>query len=207
VAERIAVYVYALDPVSEAGLVSQLRCQSDVEVVTAAEVDRAEVAIVGTDVLDESTTRTVRALQRNGCPRVVLVLGSVDKYSLLAAVEAGACGLLRRAEAVPERLGHAIAAAARGDGTLPPDLLGRLLEQVGRLQRDAPSARGLFRPLDEREVEVLRLLSEGFDTAEVACRLCYSERTVKNVLHSVTSRLKLRNRTHAVAYAVREGFI
>ena len=52
-----------------------------------------------------------------------------------------------------------------------------------------------------------RLLAEGFDTAEVGERLFYSERTVKNIIHDVTSRLELRNRTHAVAYAIREGLI
>jgi DNA-binding NarL/FixJ family response regulator len=54
---------------------------------------------------------------------------------------------------------------------------------------------------------VLRLIADGHDTNEIARPLCYSQRTVKNVLHDVTSRLKLRNRFHAVAYAVREGLI
>jgi DNA-binding NarL/FixJ family response regulator len=54
---------------------------------------------------------------------------------------------------------------------------------------------------------VLRLVAEGHDTSEIADQLCYSERTVKNVLHDITTRLQLRNRTHAVAYAVREGLI
>ena len=170
-------------------------------------MDRAQVALVAADVVDEQTIMTVRGIQRHGCPRVVLVLGALDETSLLAAVEAGACGMLRRSEASPERLVGAISSAARGDGTLPPDLLGRLLEQVGRIQRDAPTGARLFRALDGREVEVLRLLAEGYDTAEVALTLSFSERTVKNVLYAVTSRLQLRNRTHAVAYAVREGLI
>jgi DNA-binding NarL/FixJ family response regulator len=41
----------------------------------------------------------------------------------------------------------------------------------------------------------------------VGHRLYFSERTVKNVIHDVTSRLDLRNRTHAVAYAIRQGLI
>ena len=45
------------------------------------------------------------------------------------------------------------------------------------------------------------------DTAEIATTLSYSERTVKNVLHDVTSRLQLRNRSHAVAYALKQGMI
>jgi DNA-binding NarL/FixJ family response regulator len=53
----------------------------------------------------------------------------------------------------------------------------------------------------------LKLLAEGLDTSEVGRQLYLSERTIKNVVHDVTSRLNLRNRTHAVAYALRHGFI
>jgi DNA-binding NarL/FixJ family response regulator len=91
---------------------------------------------------------------------------------------------------------------------VPPDLLGRLLDQVGRLQSNVLTPRGLtISGLTERELRVLKLFAEGMDTAEVAGELFYSERTVKNILHNVTGRLNLRNRTHAVAYAMRQGWI
>jgi DNA-binding NarL/FixJ family response regulator len=61
--------------------------------------------------------------------------------------------------------------------------------------------------LAQRELEILRLIADGMDTAEIATTLSYSERTVKNVLHDVTSRLQLRNRSHAVAYALKQGMI
>jgi DNA-binding NarL/FixJ family response regulator len=68
--------------------------------------------------------------------------------------------------------------------------------------------RGLtFAGLTDRETKVLRLVADGFDTAEIATNLAYSERTVKNVIHDVTARLQLRNRSHAVAYALRAGLI
>ena len=99
-----------------------------------------------------------------------------------------------------------IQAAAAGNGAVPPDLLGRLLAQVGALQRKVLGPRGLpFAGLADREVEVLRLVADGLDTAEIAAKLSYSPRTIKNVLHDVTSRLHLRNRSHAVAYALRNG--
>ncbi|MGO4426651.1 response regulator transcription factor, partial [Streptomyces sp. MCAF7] len=47
----------------------------------------------------------------------------------------------------------------------------------------------------------------GYDTADIAMKLSYSERTIKNVLHAVMTRLNLRNRSHAVAYALRQGLI
>jgi DNA-binding NarL/FixJ family response regulator len=61
--------------------------------------------------------------------------------------------------------------------------------------------------LSAREVDVLKLVAEGFDTREIAGKLCYSERTVKNVLHGLMLRLRLRNRAHAVAYAARHGYL
>jgi DNA-binding NarL/FixJ family response regulator len=132
----------------------------------------------------------------------------VDDAGLLAAAEAGASGVLRRGQVTPHSLLACIRAAAAGEGSLPPDLLGRLLGQVGRLQRQVLTPRGLtFSGLTEREVRVLRLLADGLDTAEVGRQLFLSERTVKNVVHDVTSRLNLRNRTHAVAYALRQGLI
>ncbi|MBN8883306.1 MAG: response regulator transcription factor, partial [Salana multivorans] len=91
---------------------------------------------------------------------------------------------------------------------VPPDLLGHLLDQVGSLQRQVLRPMGLtFTGLTTREVDVLRLIADGFDTAEIARNLNFSERTVKNVLHDITTRLQLRNRPHAVAYALREGLI
>jgi DNA-binding NarL/FixJ family response regulator len=61
--------------------------------------------------------------------------------------------------------------------------------------------------LTKREHDVLELVAEGLSTRQVARRLAYSERTIKNVLQNLTTRLQLRNRTQAVAYAVRRGWI
>jgi DNA-binding NarL/FixJ family response regulator len=93
-------------------------------------------------------------------------------------------------------------------GASPPDLLGRLLDQVGQTAAAVLAPRGLtFSGMTERELAVLRLLADGLDTTEIGRQLYYSERTVKNIVHDVTSRLDLRNRTHAVAYALRQGLI
>jgi DNA-binding NarL/FixJ family response regulator len=61
--------------------------------------------------------------------------------------------------------------------------------------------------LTDREQQVLSLIAEGHPTREVAEQLCYSERTVKNVLHDVVTKLNVRSRSQAVAHAVREGLI
>jgi DNA-binding NarL/FixJ family response regulator len=173
-----------------------------------AEADRAEVAVIITDGIDESSLRTLRATRSRGTPALVLVASNLDDAGLIAAAEAGVIGLIRRCEATPQRMVHVICRAASGEGSVPPDLLGRLLSRVGSLQRQVLVPRGLtFSGLANREVEVLRLVADGFDTAEISAKLGYSERTVKTVLHEMNSRLQLRNRCHAVAYAVREGLI
>ncbi|WP_285488781.1 helix-turn-helix transcriptional regulator [Amycolatopsis taiwanensis] len=196
--------VTAFDPISQAGIASQLRYRPEVGLVEEP-VDAAVVLVV-VDRIDDQSLQAIRAAGRRGGARVVVVATQIDSRDLLTAVEAGCCGVLRRVEAVPERLITAVRVAVAGDGTLPPDLLGRLLEQIGRLQRDALGP--LLTPgLSKREVAVLRMVADGKATSEIASTLCYSERTVKNILHDVTTRLQVRNRAQAVAYAVREGLI
>ena len=205
--QRVAVAVTAFDPISQAGIASQLRFRQEVQLVGPGDGEQPAVAIVVVDRVDEQAVQTIRAAQRGGA-RVVVVASQVEGADLLAAVEAGCCGLLRRTEASPEQLVMAINAAAAGNGTLPPDLLGRLMQQVARLQRDALAPRGLTPVgLSKRELHVLRLVADGHATSHIARELAYSERTVKNILHDVTTRLQLRNRAQAVAYAVREGLI
>ena len=204
----ILTYVHGSDPISRAGVISQLRSRPEIRLVREMEVDEAAVAVVVTDVLDDNTARTMRALRRGDLPRLLLVATVLDEAALVVAAEIGVGGLLRRIDATPDALVRTIARVAAGDGEIPSDLLGRLMEQLGRLQRQVLAPRGLtFTGLSPREVDVLRLVADGLDTGEIAEELNYSERTVKNVLHELTTRLQLRNRSHAVAYAVREGLI
>jgi DNA-binding NarL/FixJ family response regulator len=206
--ERIQISIAAPDPVARAGIVSQLRGLQEVTLVGDEAPGPDVVSIVVVDDVDEQTARAIGALRRRGAERLVLVAARIDDGGLLLAVEAGATGILRRAEVTPQSLLRAVRASAAGEGSVPPDLLGRLLGQLGRLNRQVLRPRGLrLAGLSEREIQVLKLLAEGNDTAEIGRTLFYSERTVKNIVHDITSRLELRNRTHAVAYAMRQGLI
>ena len=195
------------DSISRDGVLFQLRGRPEVCVLPEVRRGEARVAVVVGDRLDEPTLIALRDAHRD-VGRVVLVTTVVDDGILVAAAEVGVQGLLRRSDVTPEVLVHAVERVSAGHGELPADLVGRLMEQVGRLQRQVLAPRGLvFTGLSPREADVVRLVAEGLDTATVARRLCWSERTVKNVLHDLTARLQLRNRTHVVAYAVREGLI
>ena len=118
---RVITYVYAQDPVFQVGIAAQLRPRPEIDLVDDDRIDDTEVAIVIADDIDDSTTRIIRAIQRNGCPRVVLVVSRLDDSGVFAALEAGACGLLRREEATAERLVSMVQSAANGDGSVPPD--------------------------------------------------------------------------------------
>ncbi|MDS0135155.1 MULTISPECIES: response regulator transcription factor [unclassified Amycolatopsis] len=203
--DRTPVVVRATDPILHDGVCMALRSRDDVRVVDDG---TALVALLVADRLDEAMTRLLSALHHQGFTRIVLIAGDVDDNEILNAVEHGVCAVARRADAGPDVLVRLIKAAAAGEGALPPDLLGRLLNRVSRLQRQVLQPRGLrLGGMSDRETEVLRLVAAGYSTQEIADELCYSQRTVKSILHDVTNRFQLRNRSHAVAYALREGLI
>ncbi|GGM03555.1 helix-turn-helix transcriptional regulator [Streptomyces fumigatiscleroticus] len=203
---RTPVSVAAADPISREGAISQLRRHPEIEL--REETGPGTVALLIEDALDEAALTRLRRIVRTEGARAVLVVGTIRENELLDVIECGVGAIVWRREATAHRLVQAVLAAARGDGDLPSDLLGRLISQVGTLHRGAagrPGAPSLG--LAAREVDVLRLVAEGLDTGEIASKLSYSERTVKNVMHGLTTRLHLRNRAHAVAYALREGYI
>jgi DNA-binding NarL/FixJ family response regulator len=205
---RVQVWIYAEDPISQAGVSSQLRARPEIQLVSAGELDQAEVAVVVAETIDENIVRVLRAIQRGSAPKTILIGAVLDEEGIVVAAEAGVSALLRRAEVTSDRLVSVIAKVQAGQAEMPADLLAGLLGQVGKLQRQILAPRGLrFSGLTEREIQVLRLVAEGQDTGEIARRLAFSERTIKSILHDVTTRLQLRNRSHAVAYAVREGLI
>lgn len=200
--------VHAPDPILREGVLSQLRRYPEVELREESESGPGTVALLVDDVLDESALARLRRLVRSEGARAVLVVRSLREAELLDVIECGVGAIVWRHEATATRLVQAVLAAARGDGDLPADLLGRLINQVGTLHRSAAGRSGApASGLTPREVDVLRLVAEGFDTGEIASKLSYSERTVKNVMHGLTTRLHLRNRAHAVAHALREGYI
>ncbi|MEU1401265.1 response regulator transcription factor [Streptomyces sp. NPDC005728] len=203
---RTPVAVHASDPILREGVLGQLRRYPEVEL--REESGPGTVALLVDDMLDEGALTRLRRLVRTEGARAVLVVRSLREAELLDVIECGVGAIVWRHEATADRLVQAVLAAARGDGDLPADLLGRLISQVGTLHRSAAGRLGApSTGLTPREVDVLRLIAEGFDTGEIASKLSYSERTVKNVMHGLTTRLHLRNRAHAVAHALREGYI
>ncbi|WP_031488077.1 response regulator transcription factor [Streptomyces bicolor] len=205
--ERIPVFVHADDPISQVGVTGTLRERPEVLVLGPHEKDQAKVALVVSNAVDDQTLQVLRSLSRASKTRLVLIAARIEEADLLSVVEHGVVGLVRRIEATAERLIGVIRSAAAGEAAVPPDLLARLLSHIGRAQSQAPGPHGAVERLTLREIEVLRLVADGLDTAAIAAHLSYSQRTVKQVLHDVQSRFHLRNRSHSVAYALRNGLI
>ncbi|MFD6067042.1 MULTISPECIES: response regulator transcription factor [Amycolatopsis] len=204
--DQIPVLLHATDTITHAGVTAALRSRPEIRF--AGDSDEQAVVLVIVERLNEEARQLLRSLHCAGCAGIVLVAGEVDDSELLDVVGNGVSAIIRRADATPDTLVRLVKAAAAGEGALPPDLLGRLLSRVSRLQRDVLQPNGWdLAGMSQRETKVLRMIADGFETKEIADRLSYSERTVKSILHDITNRFQLRNRAHAVAFALREGLI
>jgi DNA-binding NarL/FixJ family response regulator len=167
------------------------------------ELAKASLAIV--DVAAPEARTFVREVRlAYGVPSLVAGF-AWDVDDMTAMVEAGAVGVLAKETLTPETLEANVRAALHGASVLPSELMTRMLTAPESAAGDpAPALRG---QLSAREQQVLTLIAEGHATREVAAKLSYSERTIKNVLHDVATKLGARSRSQAVAHAVRSGLI
>lgn len=205
---RIPVSIHSDDPITRTGLATELRQRAEIELVDPTLGGPARVVVFALDVLTESAFDLIRTVRARDGAQALLVVSALSDDDLLNVVESGVCSVVWRWEATATSLTQAVLRAASGDAALPADLLTRLLKQVSRLQQHVLRPQGLsLGGLSDRERRVLRLAADGFGTDEIAGELAYSKRTVSTVLHDVTVRYQLRNRTHAVAFAIREGLI
>lgn len=198
--EPVTVGVIAMDPMLEAGATSALCSCPDVALVGDGE--EAMVSVVIIDDLDDTVLDLVRATRAtSGRPEVVVVATNLGPAEVLHAIAAGVRGLLRRREASSDRLTRAVLTAASGDCTVSPDMLANMLHDNASVRANAQGS------LSDRERDVLGLVADGHETDEIAQTLCYSARTVTSVMHDIIYRFRLRNRAHAVAYALRTGLL
>ncbi|MEU3608562.1 response regulator transcription factor [Streptomyces sp. NPDC035033] len=207
----LTVAVHSEDRLSREATEACLGLNGRLSVLPPEEHHRAAVVLMlATDVTERTLTqmeRMVRAAETPDVP-VLLVADRIGERRLLQALGLGLVGFLPRDRANMTRLRQLLWEGASGRAVLPGSLVGVLIRQVRHLQRHVLEPHGLaIAGFTEREVEVLRMLSEGVGTADIARRLNYSERTIKNILAAMMSRVGLRNRSHAVAYALRTGAI
>lgn len=207
-ANLVRALVRAPDPLTHRAVSSHLDATPYIEVVSAEHRASVDVAVIVAEKITVEMASSLRRMKETLGVPVVLIACEVDRADLLTVVECNVVAVLLRTAATSERIEEAVRTAASGGGVLPSKMLGELLRQVERVQREVLSPRGLhLSGLTPREIDVLRLMSEGLNTAEIAEKLSFSERAVKRVVFEVTRRLNLKNRPHAVAYALRSGVI
>lgn len=206
--ELVQVAVRASDPLSRAGIASYLQSRREFVLLSDTERGEADVVVFCCERLTADMVAELRRSVAEIDAPVALIIDEVTASELLTAVECGVVAVLPRVAVTVERLADSVLASAKCDGVVRLGLVGELHGQLESLQRDALTLNGLnASSLTPREVAVLQLVADGLGTRQIANDLRYSERSVKKVIYGVTRRFKLRNRSHAVAYALRAGSI
>jgi DNA-binding NarL/FixJ family response regulator len=207
------------------GIASLLSIQDGIEVVgTAANGQEAlECAlalhpdVILMDVRMPTMDGVVATAQiRRQLPdsRVLMLTTFDDEEYVVDALSAGACGYLLKNIPAPD-LARSVQAAHRGIYQLDHSIAGKVVASLVRPAKTSPlppatdDASTLLNAPDltSREIEVLRLISQGATNREIARRLVISEGTVKNHISNILSRLGLRDRTQAAIYARENGLL
>ncbi|MCG6495621.1 LuxR family transcriptional regulator [Kitasatospora sp. A2-31] len=211
VIRSIGVAVLAGDPITGEGTTLGLRRHPGLRLLEADDHPTADVAlVVTTRVTEETMTGLEDFAARSVNPGlgIVLVTEGVREHQVLRAVGLGLRGVLWRQECDFDQVLEVVRSVAVGGTELPPTVQGWLVGGLRAVQRDVLGPRGLTTAgLETRELDVLRLLADGLDTADIARELSYSERTIKNIVSGMMTRLGFRNRTHAVVHAIRTGVL
>jgi DNA-binding NarL/FixJ family response regulator len=137
--------------------------------------------------------------------RVVVLTISDEDDDVMDAIVAGACGYLVKDSSI-EELMRGIHAAAVGESLISPPIASKVLQRMRAVTLDQ-GAETIRAELSERELDVLRLIANGKDNAEIAEALHISPKTVKNHISNILMKLQIENRIQAAVYAVRSGIV
>ena len=208
-AGTVAVSVIANDPITGEGTIACLRTYTGLKLLSADERPGADVILMLANEVTENTMQvmeTVADRSSNPGMGIVLVTERLRDHQVLRALQYGLRSVVSRQVSGFDAVVESVREVGAGGAHLPPPLQGWLVDRLQSIQRDVLAPLGMTASgLDTREVAVLRLLAEGMDTTEIAEHLSYSERTIKNIISGMMTRLGLRNRTQAVAHALRSG--
>jgi DNA-binding NarL/FixJ family response regulator len=137
----------------------------------------------------------------------VLVLTISDQDSdVLDAILAGACGYLLKDSSIQELMAG-IRAASVGESLISPHIAAKVLQRVRSTSTVPAIAETIRAELSDREIEVLKLIANGKDNAQIAGELHISPKTVKNHISNILMKLQIDNRIQAAVYAVKSGIV
>jgi DNA-binding NarL/FixJ family response regulator len=150
------------------------------------------------------TTRRLSSLAP--LSRVVVLTISADDDDVMNAVMAGACGYLLKDSSIQELIAG-IRAASEGESLISPQIAAKVLQRLRAQSKDADAAETIRAELSDRELQVLKLIANGKDNAQIARELFISPKTVKNHISNILMKLQIENRIQAAVYAVRSGIV
>ncbi len=150
------------------------------------------------------TTRRLSSLAP--LSRVVVLTISADDDDVMNAVMAGACGYLLKDSSIQELIAG-IRAASAGESLISPQIAAKVLQRLRAQSKDVDAAETIRAELSDRELQVLKLIANGKDNAQIARELFISPKTVKNHISNILMKLQIENRIQAAVYAVRSGIV
>ncbi|MFG2884067.1 LuxR C-terminal-related transcriptional regulator [Streptomyces sp. NPDC048297] len=204
----ITVRLHADDEITLTGLSHCLAGSLRFTVVDHDSDAEPDVFVVSVESADAATLKLLEGLSPTGTGRFVLIVDKSWQTDVYAAVEKGVRSVLWRSNFSTAVMARTINAVVQGEGSFPSKLQGALMQQVQLVHRDVLAPRGLTSSaFSDREIDVLRFISEGLDLDQVSQRMGYSERTIKSILYNVMKRHDFHNRTQAVSHAIRSGLI
>jgi two-component system response regulator DevR len=179
--------------VAEAGTVA--------ESLAAARRFQPDLVIMDVRLPDGSGIEACREI-RSEFPtmRVVMLTSYPDEEAVLSAILAGASGYLLK-QIRGRDLVTALEAVGRGDSLLDPAVTERVLERVRRIANG--DERDELSDLTAQERKILKLVAEGKTNKEIAAEVFLSDKTVKNYVSSILSKLNLQRRAQAAAFVAK----
>jgi len=220
----IRVLMGDTSPLFLRGARATLQEQEDIEIVGEVTESRDFLTVaveLDPDVIIYSTsqsngaahdlTRSLHLQLPNSA--VILFSEEEDEDELFRAVKAGACAFLLRTTNADEFL-ETIRRVAKGEHVIDdvvltrPSMASKVLNEFSTLNDDTPQEiRPLFAPLSPREIEILEQICKRSSNKLIARTLSISEQTVKNHITSILKKLAVNDRTEAVIYSLRRGWI
>jgi DNA-binding NarL/FixJ family response regulator len=150
-------------------------------------------------------TRRLREADPNS--KVIILTTFDDNEYVFEGLRAGALGYLLKDVSGAE-LADAIRKVAAGGSMIEPSVARKVVAEFARLAPPSPEATNeLIEPLSEREIEILKLVSQGLTNKEIAARLFLAEGTVKNYVTSILQKIDARDRTQAAIRARELGLL
>jgi DNA-binding NarL/FixJ family response regulator len=138
--------------------------------------------------------------------RVLVLTISDQDGDVMDAILAGACGYLLKDASIDELMAG-IRAAAEGGSLVSPVIASKVLQRLRATSASPREAETIRSELSDREVQVLKLIANGKDNAQIAADLHISPKTVKNHISNILMKLQIDNRIQAAVYAVRSGLV